>query len=245
MFDDNNNRDIISIPNSSFEFSAVKPDLLESPEYTLTSIAVDTSGSVNAFANSLLEMQKAAIKGCKKSPREENILLRLTQFNSQLNEIHGFVELPKVDPDAYPSISCGGGTALYDATYEAIAATLNYSKSLINQDYSVNSIVYIITDGDDNDSRVTPAMIKKLIEDAVYSEIAKSMVTVLIGINADQYQSKHLAFQKEAGLTHYINIGDVTPSKLAKLGGFISKSVSSQSVSLQTGTNVDIQNVVF
>jgi len=63
----------------------------------------------------------------------------------------------------------------------------------------------------------------------------ESLVTVLVAINATQCQRELDAFRGEAGLTHYIDMGDATASKLAKLGGFISQSVSSQSQAIGTG----------
>ena len=70
---------------------------------------------------------------------------------------------------------------------------------------------------------------------SVSGEILESMVSVLIGINGSSYSSWLSKFQKEAGLTHFIDAGDATPRKLAKLANFVSQSVSSQSQALGTG----------
>jgi stage V sporulation protein SpoVS len=43
-------------------------------------------------------------------------------------------------------------------------------------------------------------------------------------------------FQKDAGLTQFIDVGDGTPQRLAKLAGFVSKSVSSQSQAIGSGS---------
>lgn len=58
------------------------------------------------------------------------------------------------------------------------------------------------------------------------------MVSVLIGINATDYNRELKDFQKRAGLTQYVDAGKATQGKLAD---FISQSVSLQSQALGTG----------
>ena len=43
------------------------------------------------------------------------------------------------------------------------------------------------------------------------------------------------AFPKDAYLSQFVDIGDATPGKLAKLANFVSESVSSQSQALGSG----------
>jgi uroporphyrinogen-III synthase len=72
----------------------------------------------------------------------------------------------------------------------------------------------------------------------VTSESLESIVSVLIGVNT---QSGGLndylrELKKEAGFTQYVSIGKATAKELAKLGGFVSKSISSQSQALGSGS---------
>ncbi|MDX1333382.1 MAG: alpha/beta fold hydrolase, partial [Robiginitalea sp.] len=60
------------------------------------------------------------------------------------------------DPKYIIGHSVGGMTALYDATYASVGATLAYAKRLTDQDFDVNAAVYIVTDGMDNRSATTP-----------------------------------------------------------------------------------------
>ena len=73
-------------------------------------------------------------------------------------------------------------TALFDATYDAIGSTLEYSKRLIDQDFDCNGGVYIITDGMDNRSSMSPRSIKKKVEDAMAKEEIESIVTILVAL---------------------------------------------------------------
>jgi len=231
---DNEDTQVMNVPNSSFTFSVVKPEKLEASEYTLVTILVDISGSVTNFADDLLKMVKTAISACKKNSRAENILVRVGTFAEGLYEVHGFIPLNSINPDDYLSLRCGGGTALFDAAYSSIGATVAYSKSLVDQYYSVNSVVYIITDGRNTDSVKSPKDIKDLISDSIFSEIINGMVTILVGINATPSISYLKRFKDDAGLDYFIDAGQATEENLAKFAGFMSKSISSHSQSIGT-----------
>lgn len=241
-----NNEEVMLIPGSSFQFSAIKPDELESTEYTLVTIVVDESGSVAGFSNDLLNMLNKIIEACKKNPRSENLMVRVVSFNDNLREIHGFKPLEDIDPSSY-SLMCGGMTALYDATFSAVGATVAYSNKLMNNDFDVNGIVFIITDGCDNVSSSGPNMIKEEVEKSKRGEVIESLITVLIGINTTDAQVVGMldVFKNEADLTQFVNVGEATPSKLAKLGGFISKSISSTSQTLGSGKVSQQSTLVF
>lgn len=231
LFDENTQ--VAKVGN--FAFSGVRPDKLGSPEYTLVTFVMDKTGSVSRFAQELLDAKTAVVGACKKSPRAEYLLLRNTEFNSGIDEIHGFVELSTIDASKYQVPACGGSTALYDATYSAIAATNEYAKILLDSDFSTNAIVFVITDGDDNQSIQTPSSIAAEVKRGVQCEWLESLNVVLIGINAAQYRSSLTDFTNQAHLTQYVDVGDATPQKLAKLADFVSRSISSQSQALGTG----------
>ncbi len=234
--------------DGSFTFSAVRPDALTETEYTLVSIVTDITGSVEPFANNLLDALKSAVNSCKKAPKSENILVRALQFNSGIGvkEIHGFKNLNEIDVDKdYLPFNCGGMTSLYDATFDAVASTVKYGQLLSDQDYTVNAIMFIITDGVDNASRVTPSMIRDQVAKVTKEEKLESMITVLVGINTQDGICSYVLnkFKDEANLTQYIDVGEASPGKLAKLCAFISRSISSTSTSL--GNPNKSQQLVF
>jgi len=222
----------------AFQFSAIRPENLGATEYTLVTIELDTTGSVDPYADELLKAVIAAIDACKKSPRAENLLMRFVNFNSVsgISEKHGFKLLSTLDMNDYAKPKCDGMTPLWDATFDSINATLHYSKTLKDQDFGVNGIIFVITDGDENASRIsTPVSIKKRLEDAKKSEVIESLITVLVGINTQNCKTLLENFQIKAGLTQFVDIGSATPQRLAKLAAFVSKSVSSQSQAIGTG----------
>ena len=230
----------MGIKGSTFNFSAVRPDVLNETEYTLVNLVIDTSGSVRSFSSDLDAMLKEVIKACKKSPRADNILLRVSTFNDRYEEVHGYIDVSSIDENNYNPLSCGGQTALYDAVFTAIGSARDYAESLDNKDIMSNGIVFIITDGENNASAYTPKKVKEAVSDIYTEEVMDSFLSILIGVNTDSSGlNKYLeTFKNDANIDQYVAMGDVTTSKLAKLGGFISKSISSQSQSLGTGTAV-------
>lgn len=233
--------DVTQIPGpGTFQFSAVRPENLGATEYTLVSIVVDETGSVFHFATELLNTVKSIVEACQKSPRAENLMIRLLSFNDKVTEIHGFKPLSTINPKDYKPFNPDGITALYDAVYSSVSATLLYAKLLSDQDFDVNAAVYIITDGMDNKSLITPAMIADKIKKAKIGEDIESMITVLVGLKDPKDKSNDVSkalekFQKQAHLTQYVDAGDATPKRLAKLAQFVSQSIASQSQALGTG----------
>lgn len=226
--------------NGNYQYSAVKIDKLagESSEFTLVTIVIDTTGSVYGFEDQLHATMKSVIESCNSNQRNDQLLVRVMTFDTHVDEIHGFKLLSMIDRDNdYKPFDPDGITALYDATEDAINATLAYAEDLYDQDYDTNGIVVIITDGGDNASTIaSPQSINRTLSTLKQDERKiESLNTILIGVNATQYSSYLDGFKRDAGLTQYVDAGDATPENLAKVANFISQSISSQSESLGTG----------
>lgn len=225
-----------------FKYTGTRLESLGATEYTLVTIAVDDTGSVSPFADQLNKMLVTAVQACKKSPRSDNIMVRVVYFSDKyqgsISEVHGFKPLSLIDPTKdYPVSVPGGMTPLYDAAYSVLGATNAYAKDLVDQEFGVNAIGYLITDGGDTGSVATKTMVRDEAQKSVSGEILESMISILIGINTKQGDLLKMLqeFKDEAELTHFVDAGDATPEILAKLAGFVSRSVSSQSQALGTG----------
>ncbi len=221
---------------AGFHFSGVRPEKLGATEYTLVTVVTDKTGSVTPFAAELLAMKRAVVDACRKSPRSAYLLLRQVEFDTAVDEVHGFLELADIDPASYQVPATGGMTALYDATLAAVTATRAYGQTLNDAEFGVNAIVFVITDGDDNASRTATAKaIAREVADSITSETLESLRVVLIGINAAQYRAQLKSFAAAAGIDQYVDAGEATPARLAKLAQFVAQSIASQSQSLGTG----------
>lgn len=233
-----NDMETHQLAGGHFGFSATRIDTLGASEYTLVTIAADTSGSISGFEREIEGCLKSVVEACKYDKRADNLMLRLTKFHSRIEEVHGFKPLADCKLPAYDNcIQAQGSTVLYDAATSAIEATIAYGRSLSAADFAVNAIVFVITDGENNGSIMTAGEVKKALERAVKDEAVESIVSVLVGINvSDPRLSKYLSdLQRDAGFTQYVELKDAGPKTLAKLASFTSKSISAQSQALGTG----------
>lgn len=223
---------------SGFHFSGTGINKLGAAEYSLFGLAADVSSSVEPFAKEIEGCVIETIKGCRRSPRADNMLVRFMTFATKPHEEHGFRPLADCHEGNYQGcIKPGGTTALYDTSADLVDSLATYGKYLVDNDYTTNGIVVIITDGMDVGSSLTAHSVKQAIERAKMSESLESLVTILIGINVTNPQVSDFLkrFKDEAGIGQYIEAKDASEKTLAKVAGFISRSVSSQSQSLGTG----------
>lgn len=226
-----------NIGGSTFAFTAADIKALGAEMYTLGVVVVDVSGSTAGYRKQMESALAEIVKACRLNPRADSMMLRVVTFDTQLKEYHGFKPLPNCNElDYVDSCVPGGYTCLYDAVYEAVHSCIEYGKQLSSHDYTVNAAIFVITDGEDNMSRSTAKMCKDAFAEATHSEALESLMSVLIGVGATGSLNSYLqAFKDEAGFQQYVAIGDADEKTLAKVGGFISLSMSSQSKALGTG----------
>jgi hypothetical protein len=197
------------------------------------------SSSVDAFRPELISMIETAVDACRKSPRSDNLLVRVAAFSSKYpkgtSEIHGFIPLADIDPAVYQKLQPGGMTPLRDACFMGIGAMNAYGKLLFDGEFLANGITFIITDGEENSSTTSAAMVRDEIKKATKDEILESHVSILIGINAAACSRQLAAFHADTGITQYVDAGDATKGNLAKLAAFVSQSISSTSQAIGSG----------
>ncbi|MFW9879463.1 MAG: hypothetical protein ACFFG0_40825 [Candidatus Thorarchaeota archaeon] len=235
----NQELDLKTIPGSTFQYSSTRLEDLGATEYTLITIVCDVSGSVSFFKDDLEKCLKEIVSSCKYSPRSDNLMIRLLVFNNQPFEIHGFKLLENCNEDDYINIlDCDGMTALNDAIINAIESESNYANELVENDYNVNGIIFILTDGVENNSTYGIEKVKNSLVKTIQDEKLESLVSILIGVNIDVDPDIDIyltEFNEKVGFTQYCKIGEASSKNLAKLAQFVSHSISSQSNSLGTG----------
>lgn len=237
IFDDDD-QDSFKATGSGFSFSGVKTDNLGASEYTLVGLAADCSGSVMGFAREIEGCIKSSLEGCQRSPRVDNLLVRALRFESRREELHGFRPLSDCHLANYDGCIIGGGaTVLYDASVDLIDSLATYGKHLQDQEYTANAVAIVLTDGMDQGSKLSAVEVKAAIERARMGESLESVRTILIGINVGNVQISQFLhkFQADAGFDQYIEAKDATPKTFARVAGFISKSVSSASMAINSG----------
>lgn len=222
----------------SYGYSATKLSDLGATEYTLVTLVVDDSGSIESFRADMEKAIKEVVNACRYSPRADNLMIRLVTFANRLKEVHGFKLLANCNVDDYDGILTDGGmTALFDAAVNSVDATSAYGKTLVDSDFSTNGIVVVITDGDDNRSSNSVNSVATSLKNATANETLESLVSILIGVNiTDPRISDFLKdFHTNGGFTQFVELKDASAKTLAKLAQFVSKSISSQSTALGSG----------
>ena len=211
---------------------------LDSSEYTLVSIIVDVSSSVQSFKKELRYALNSIIDACRASARSENILIGVIAFNGMVHELHDFKSLHDVtDYDLEPE----GNTALFDATCFGLKKIKTFAEGLAGNSLDVNGIAFIITDGEDNNSSNSEYNVKEIVKEIKSNDDIGSVLTVLVGINQPEAGERgYLSnMRKKCDITHYIDIGNSTASNLGKMAQLVSESIIQQSESLASGVNKD------
>jgi uncharacterized protein YegL len=230
--------DQLTLPNSHYGYSATRLEELGATEYTVVTVACDVSGSTADFIFDMESAITRIVQACKSSPRADNLLLRLVAFDDTLAELHGFKLLENCNLADYVGVlRAGGSTALYDAAENAVSSTINYGRRLMAGDFAANAILFVITDGMDNASKLPAQKVKEALAKAVTSEALESIVSVLIGVNVQDPQARNFLrrFHADAGFTQYVEIDKADAKTLARLAEFVSRSISAQSQALGTG----------
>lgn len=226
-----------TLTSSHYGFSGENHTKLGSTEYTLATVVVDTSSSVNGFASDIETFLKTVLKACRDAPRADNLMLRVMEFNDTIREIHGYTLLSKLKEDDYNgAIRPTGTTSLYDATFNAVEATVAYAKYLDDYQYDkINAVVFVITDGQENRSSIKSAqLIADQVRNIDQAEVLESIRLILIGLNVNaQLDSFLTAFKDQAGFDQYIAVQQADAKSIARISNFVSNTISS--VSLQLG----------
>jgi hypothetical protein len=227
-----------NLQNDNYGYSHVGLKELGATEYTLVTVVCDRSGSVGPYVDDLTKCLKEIIKACKYSPRADNLMIRLVSFGDDVTEIHGFKLLSACNEADYDTaIKINGCTALYDAAANAVNATSDWGRELIKKDYQANGVIVVITDGCNNAGVFGIGEVKKSLADATQTEALESLVSILVAVNGSGGVNQILDdFHKKAGFTQFVEIGQATAKALAKLAAFVSKSISSQSQALGSGS---------
>lgn len=227
-----------TLPTGHYGYSATRIDHLGATEYTLVTVVTDVSGSVAAFLSEMESALKAIIGACKLSPRADNLLFRLVTFDDRMKEVHGFKLLEQCKQSDYDRIlKAGGSTALYDSTENAASAIAQYGKQLSAANYLANAILFVITDGMDNVSKLGVRQVHDAFQNAITGESLESLVSILIGVNVqDTGVGAYLQdFKTVAGFTQYLELSKANAKTLARMAAFVTQSIYAQSRYLGSG----------
>jgi len=211
--------------NFNLDFGNFNPEDIEVDETINAVFLIDVSSSVWSYVQDLNLAFNEFTESMQKSHIADKLLVSIIEFNDRINIVNGFMPVENI-PAMDFSKKIGGATALYDAVYAGLKNALNYRENLENSGVETKTILYVITDGEDNSSQTPPHVIKKIIQDLKRDEHSLfSFSSILFGVGD---AANFTQAQKDMGIEHLAQIG-VSGEEIKKMIGFISQSISSVS----------------
>ncbi len=209
----------------NLDFANFNPDEIETDETINAVFIIDVSTSVDIYVQDLNTAFNEFTETMQKSHIAERLFVSIIEFNHQVHTISGFQPISAI-PAMDFSKKIGGATALYDAADFGIKNAIDYRQNLENSGIDCKTLVFIITDGEDNSSSVPPRVVKRRITDLKADERSVfSFTSVLFGVGS---QSNFKKAQKAMGIEHLAAVG-TSGEEIKKMIGFISQSISSVS----------------
>lgn len=207
------------------DFANFNPEDVETDETINAVFVVDTSPSVVAYIKELNHAFNDFTESMQKSHVADRLFVSVIEFNKTVKVVSGFQPVANIQKMDF-SKRIGGYTSLYDGVYKALTNALDYRENLENSGVETKTLLFVITDGEDNNSKKSPQSIKKIIDKLKKDEKnAFSFTSILFGVgNATSFEQA----KREMGIEHLAKIG-TSGHDMKKMIGFISQSISSVS----------------
>jgi uncharacterized protein YegL len=212
--------------NYDYNFGNYNPNDVEVAETINAVFVVDTSSSVLSYGAELNKALNEFTQRMQKSHAAQNLFVSHIEFNDNVNVISGFRPIADIQTiDLVPRI--GGCTALYKACAVGLKNALDYRKDLENAGVNCKTLLFVITDGEDNASGAVKASdVKAMIDDLLKEERNFfSFESILFGVGNDKSFEDA---QKDMGIKHLAKVG-TTADEIRKMINFISSSITSVS----------------
>lgn len=207
-----------------FNIGNFDPSAIQEDEVILVAIAMDVSPSIQSFEAHLNEAFKSFIEELQQSHVASKVMVKIIDFNGEVTERTGYIPITQVDPKAYIFKASGGSTALVDGAKKAIEATVDYRTHLEATGINVKTLVFVITDGEENSSKAKASDVAAILDNINKEERnVFSFETILFGIGTNAHSFENS--QKSMHFKHLAVVGQ-SAKEIRKMIGFISASVS-------------------
>lgn len=227
----NEDQNQFALMGTGFNIGNFDPSSIQEDEVILMGIAMDVSPSVGGFETELNQAFGSLVEELQQSHVADKILVKIVEFSEKIYDKTGFMPIKQIDPKAFIFKAKDSGTSLFAAAKNIIDSTVTYRTQLEATGINVKTLVFIITDGDDNAS-LGEYKVKASDVAATLDDIAKeernvfSFETIQFGIGSNK--STFEKSQKEMHIKHLAVVGQ-TGKEIRKMVGFISASVSKSS----------------
>lgn len=223
-----------------FKFTSVRPERLGNAEYTLVTLVFAKTQGTAGFASELHLIKRKVVEACLGNHRPDHqradfVLLRVTEFNDSISEVHGFVPLPQVDVDAYLPPECAGGGQLHDAVYESVGVTASFARTLAESDYLVNGLVVLIACDWDEGSTASVERAVGVTRTAAAEGNLESLKTILLSVGNREGEERSRAVSAELSFSAHLGTDDTSDLSMERVADFIAREVAATSHAIGTG----------
>jgi uncharacterized protein YegL len=209
----------------SLDFNNFDPEQIQVEETINAVFIVDISPSIYPYSSDLNNAFNDFIQTMQQSHIHDRLFVSIVEFHDKVKVRSGFQ--PIIGVPTIQFTPSGHGTALYDAVAQGIKNAIEYRENLENTGINVKTLVFVITDGEDNSSQRGAAdAVKTTLDDIAKNEAsAFSFTSILFGVGDD---SSFERAQKLMGIQHLAKVGN-TGAEIRKMINFISSSISKSS----------------
>lgn len=183
---------------------------------------VDKSSSTYSFINDLNQTLNDFLHEFQRSHVADRMLLSVIEFNENIDVVNAFQPISDVKDF---NVQARGLTNLYGAVLAGLENAVQYRKDLENNGLSAKTLVFVITDGCDNQG-VNPNLVKDKINEIYADESNCFSFTVMmfgLGDEADFNDAR----EKMGIRPEMLGKLGTSAKELRKMVSFISSSVSS------------------
>jgi len=211
-------------------------DQLASADVTLAMNVIDMSGSMHPYANDLMRAYNDDyLAAMTASPAADDILVSSIVFNSDVHSLHGYVPLEDATRLSSQTYDPNYTTALYDAVAGGMTNMVLYAQQLRQSGVSVQCIVMLYSDGDDNASSQRATDVRRAAADLLKQEMYTLVYVGFglkkqMGFKAGNGRSPAQDLADEIGFPIALDAG-LSPSELSRI--FRMASMSAVQVSQQ------------
>lgn len=210
--------------DNHLDFNNFDPEEIQVEETINAVFIIDVSPSTSSYMSDMNAAFNDFVQTMQQSHIHDRLFVSMIEFDDDVRIRSGFQPISGVPVTTFKPQ--GGGTALFDAVGLGIKNAVDYRENLEKTGISVKTLIFVITDGEDNSSRLKSKVIKQTLQDIMKSEAnAFSFTTILFGVGETQYFT---AAQKEMGFQHLAIVGN-TGKEIKKMISFISSSISKSS----------------
>lgn len=151
-------------------------DDIDSEDVTLVSVVLDCSGSMYEHAQEVIDSYNTRfLRPMKSAKNAESILVSVWVFSSGRNPdnvrlVHGYTPVPQCPNLTANDYDPNGGTPLYDAVLKSLTGVVSYGQTLRDNGTRTKSIVIVLSDGWENDSRVSASKVRRISADVLRAQ---------------------------------------------------------------------------